>query len=221
MPARRSPIPAKSPKKPRRTRRPPAAKRPRAARARPLREQPLGAGVGDPFAVRRLGIPPQQSRARPQSRVREMSWAQFGEVARELAERIAARFQPDVVLGVVSGGVFVGGALAAALGAEFLPVKFDKKARPAREERLPSLAGRRVLAVDDVTVSGQTLGKARALATAAGAAEVRTAALVARPKRSKPDFCALETDEIVVFGWDYQLQAVAGSGPVDPGEVGV
>jgi len=223
-PARRSPIPAKSPKKPRRTRRPPAPKRrrpARAARKRPLREQPLGAGVGDPFAVRRLGIPPQQSRARPQSRVREMSWAQFGEVARELAERIAARFRPDVVLGVVSGGVFVGGALAAALGAEFLPVKFDKKARPAREERLPSLAGKRVLAVDDVTVSGQTLGKARALATAAGATEVRTAALVARPRRSKPDFCAMETDEIVVFGWDYQLQAVAGTGPVDPGEVGV
>jgi hypothetical protein len=187
---------------------------------RPRPEQPLGVGVGDAHAVRRLRIPPQQSRARPQSRVREISWAEFGDIARALAERIGRDFRPQVILGVVNGGVFVGGALAAALQAELLPVKIEKRSRIAGE-RLPSLAGKKVLAVDDVTSSGQTLGKATALALQAGAAEVRTAALVVRPRGNKTDFHAMETDEVVVFGWDYQLQGDPGPGPGDPGEVGV
>ena len=194
--------------------------RPARRRARPLREQPLGAGVGDAQAVRRLGIPARQSRARPQTRVREISWAEFGGIARDLAEAVGRRYRPDVVLGVVNGGVFVGGALAASLGAEFLSAKIEKSSRVAGE-RLPPLTGKRVLAVDDVTVSGQTLGKATALALQAGAAEVRTAALVVRPRGNRTDFHAIETDEVVVFGWDYQLHAGGGTGPGDAGEVGV
>jgi hypoxanthine phosphoribosyltransferase len=152
--------------------------------------------------------------------VREVSWAQFGEVARELADDIRRSFRPDVILGVVNGGVFLGGALAASFQAEFVPVRIEKRSRIAGE-KLPSLKGKRVLAVDDVTVSGQTLGKATGLALQAGATEVRTAALVVRPRGHKADFHAMETEEIVVFGWDYQLHADPGAGPVDPGEVGV
>jgi hypothetical protein len=50
---------------------------------------------------------------------------------------------------------------------------------------------------------------------------VRTAVLVSRRKGgARPDFAALETDELILFGWDYQLDS-AGAGPIDPGEVGV
>jgi hypoxanthine phosphoribosyltransferase len=150
----------------------------------------------------------------------EISWAQFGDLAREMAERIAARFRPEVILGVVNGGVFLGGALAASLQAEFHSLKFSRPGRLAPGDRLPPLAHKRVLVVDDVTVSGRTLGGARALAERAGAAEARTAALVMRPGRSRPDFFALETDDLVVFGWDYALLA-PGSGSGDPGDVGV
>lgn len=196
----------------------PAARK-RAAHRAP-QEQPLGAGVGDAHAVRRLRIPPQQSRARPQSKVREVSWVQFGDLARDLADRIAGRYRPEVILGVVNGGVFLGGALAGSFQAEFVPVKIDKRSGLSAE-RLPSLSGKKVLAVDDVTVSGQTLSRARSLAEKAGAVEVRTCALVVRPKGSHSDFFAMETDEVVVFGWDYQLDAGAGAGSADPGEVGV
>jgi hypoxanthine phosphoribosyltransferase len=188
--------------------------------ARVPREQPLGAGVGDAHAVKRLRIPPQQSRARPQSKVREVSWVQFGDIARDLADRIAPRYRPEVVLGVVNGGVFLGGALAGSFQAELVPVKMDKRSG-LPVERLPSMAGKKVLVVDDVTVSGRTLSRASLAAEKAGAAEVRTCALVVRPTGSHSDFFALETDEVVVFGWDYQLHADAGSAGVDPGEVGV
>lgn len=177
--------------------------------------------MGDPFAVKRLGIPARQSRARPGGQVREISWARFGELAQELAERIAAGFRPDVILGVVNGGVFIGSALTGPLSAEFHPLRFAREGKLTPVGRLPTLQGKRVLVVDDVSVSGRTLGRARTLADKAGASEVRTCALVIRPGRSRPDFFSIETEELVVFGWDYQLQAEDQAGTVDPGEVGV
>ena len=75
----------------------------------------------------------------------------------------------------------------------------------------PDLSGKKVLVVDDVAASGATLAKARAVARKAGAREVRTAVLVVRPDGARPDFSFIETDELVLFGWDYQLDG-AGAG---------
>jgi len=184
-------------------------------------------GVADPFAVERLGIPPHQSRARPQKGVREIGWAAFGEMARELAGRIADAFHPDVVLGIAKGGVFVGGALAGALRADFFAIRLEERSRDREgagrleaREKLPDVKGKRVLVVDDVAATGRTLERARALVRKGKAREVRAAVLVVRPGGARPEYFSLETNELVVFGWDYQMTA-SGSGMGDPGEVGV
>jgi hypoxanthine phosphoribosyltransferase len=179
--------------------------------------------VGDAYAATRLGIPPR-SRA-PKKKVREIPWAAFGEMSRQLAARIGETFRPDLILGIAKGGVHVGGALAGSLACDFVPVRVERRSRdveplPGAVARLPTLKGKRVLVVDDVANTGGTLAKGRALARKAGARDVRTAVLVARPDGFRPDWHALETDALVLFGWDYQLHAVGG-GPVDPGEVGV
>ncbi len=182
--------------------------------------------MADAFAVQRLGIPAHVSRARPHKGVRELGWAPFGELAREMAARIAESFRPDVVLGIAKGGVFVGGALAGALRADFHAIRIERRsrdpkgsARPAAKEQLPSLRGKRVLVVDDVAATGRTLDKARALARRAGAKEVQAAVLVVRPGGARPEWFALETNELTVFGWDYQLDE--SSAGFDPGETGV
>ncbi len=180
--------------------------------------------MADSFAVSRLKIPARLTRP-PKKAMREIGWAAFGDIARQLAARIVERFRPDAVIGVAKGGVFVGGALAAALSADFFPVRVEKRRRdaeplPVAVSELPDLSGKRVLVVDDVCNTGRTLSKARLAARRAGAREVRTAVLVTRRGGARPDFHAIETDELVLFGWDYQLDA-AGGGPVDPGEVGV
>jgi hypoxanthine phosphoribosyltransferase len=179
--------------------------------------------MGDRFAMDRLAAPTRARRA-PKKAVRELGWAAFGEVARALAAKVAEDYRPSVVVGIAKGGVFVGGALAAALGADFYPVRIEKRRRdatqqPAAATELPPLGGRKVLVVDDVAATGATLARGRALARKAGAKDVRTAVLVARPRGARPDFAAFETDELVLFGWDYQLDMAGGSG--DPGEVGV
>jgi hypoxanthine phosphoribosyltransferase len=205
----------------------PAKRRPARSRSRARTgtpEQPLGVGVADGFALNRLAGGPRAKRG-PKKGLRELSWAAFGEVARALAGDIARRFRPAAVVGIAKGGVFVGGALSAALGAEFYPVRIEKRRRdagalPTAIQELPSLAGKKVLVVDDVASTGATLARARALARKAGAKEVRTAVLVARPRGARPDFCAFATDELMLFAWDYHLDA-ANTGPVDPGDVGV
>ncbi len=180
--------------------------------------------MADGFALRRLKAPARLSRT-PRKAVRELGWAAFGEVARQLAARISARDQPAVVLGIAKGGVFVGGALAAALQADFHAVRIEKRSRDAGSratpfEQLPDLTGKRVLVVDDVCTTGSTLAKARAVARKAGARQVQTAVLVKRPGGARPDWFAFETDQLVLFGWDYDLQAT-GSLTFDPGEAGV
>jgi len=174
--------------------------------------------VADAFAFQRLEVPPDGGARRD---VREVGWAEFGELARALAERIGTEFQPDVVLGVVNGGIFLGGALAAPFKAEFRPLRVRRFAGRSVADAVKGVRGKRVLVVDDVTVSGQTLTAARSSASRSGAAEVRTGALVVRPSRHRADFFALETDQLVVFGWDYQLHGDGGEPGGDPGEVGV
>lgn len=220
-PARRAPRPARSGR----------GARTSGRKATPARggqdSYPLGEGVADGFAMDRLAAPARMKRT-PKRAVRELGWAAFGEVARLLSGKIAVKFRPAAVIGVAKGGVFVGGAIAAVLGAEFYPVRIEKRRRdpapfPDAVVELPDLKGKKVLVVDDVAATGATLARARALARKAGAKEVRTAVLVARPRGARPDFAAYETDELVLFAWDYQLDATGSgtSGTSDPGEVGV
>lgn len=133
----------------------------------------------------------------------------------ELARAIRGSAKPQLVVGVAHGGVFVGGALARALGCEFVPVRITRRSRdtaPRAGPRGPKmlgqmpreLKGKRVLIVDDVAASGDTLELARTLARKAGARQVLTAVLLEREGGYTPDWSALESDELVIFPWDYQ-----------------
>jgi hypothetical protein len=155
--------------------------------------------------------------------VREFTWFEFAEVVRDLAASISAKFHPDIVLGVAKGGIALGGALAGPLQADFQPVRVEKRARDPNGRTtasVPDARGRAVLVVDDVCSTGKTLAKARELARRSGARDVRSAVLVVRPRGSRPDWFALETDEVIVFPWDYQHGYGVAQGD-DPGAMGV
>jgi len=178
--------------------------------------------VGDAYALERMGGLPEPVPAGSAGGVRELTWLEFGEVINDLANRVSERFQPQVILGVARGGILVGGALAAPMHAEFLPVRVEKRSRDKRAVptfKVPEAKGKKVLVVDDVTNSGETLAKAKALARRSGAREIQSAALVVRPGGSRPEWFALETAQLIVFPWDYQLDASGPHG--DPGSMGV
>lgn len=146
---------------------------------------------------------------KPETKLRELTWGEFDRLVQALAQRIRA-FKPQAVVGLVHGGVFVGGALASALKVEFFPLRVTQRSRDlgrvthASEELAPELAGRRVLVVDDVASSGDSLVFAGRLAKAHKVKALKTAALIARPGRFEPDYAAVESDEFFVFPWDYQ-----------------
>ena len=147
------------------------------------------------------------------STARELSWAEFDRIVQQLSRELSKKFRPDAVVGVAHGGVFVGGALASALKVEFYPVRISRRSRDqgvAAARKLTGvmpkgLKGRRVVIVDDIAASGDTLGLASELAKGVGAAKVATAALISRPKGFEPDFCWERTATFFVFPWDYDL----------------
>lgn len=163
---------------------------------------------------------PRQPTGKDQSRgrhagIRELTWAAFDKAVQELAGAILESFEPQAVVGVAHGGVFVGGALSSALGCEFFPVRISRRSRDAGGARATSspklagdmpreLKGRRVLIVDDVASSGDTLELASRLAHEVGAKQVKTACLVAKPVGFLPDYHALTSAGLVVFPWDYE-----------------
>ena len=151
-------------------------------------------------------------RSRSDASVSELSWASFDAHVQALARLILRSFAPEAVVGVAHGGVFVGGALASALNADFFPVRISRRSRdPSKRGNRPRLSGsmprelkgRRVLIVDDVAASGETLKLARKLVRKAGARVLRTATLVSRKDGYAADFSALSSEALVVFPWDY------------------
>lgn len=168
-------------------------------------------------------------RSRQRGAVRELSWAEFDRQVQALARAVLERFRPQAVVGVAHGGVFVGGALASALGCEHYPVRISRRSRDTdgrsanprlAGEMSRELKGLKVLVVDDIASSGDTLELACKLAREVGAVEVRTATLVTREGAFQPDFGALQTDELVVFPWDYSEVVDEARFDVDPDKAG-
>ena len=190
------------------TRRKPAArtrKRKAPTRGRSTRGAHLDAEV----------IPAGTDRSQQPHAARELSWSEFDTKVQALAARVQKSFKPDAVVGIAHGGVFVGGALASALARDFFPVRISRRSRdtvlasPRLAGAMPAeLAGRRVLIVDDIASSGDTLELASQLAKAAGAKQIATAALVSRPGGFRPDFHSEHSKEFFVFPWDYQQVAM-------------
>ncbi|TFD13255.1 phosphoribosyltransferase [Cryobacterium sp. TMT1-21] len=153
-----------------------------------------------------------------------LDWGVFADASRQLAmDVLASGFQPDVVIAIARGGLLLAGAMSYALGTKncgSINVQFYTGV----DERLPvpvlsgpmldapSLTGLRVLLVDDVSDSGNTLAMVVALLREA-ACEVRTATLFTKPRTVLvPDFTWCETDRWIVFPWS-SLPAVTV--PVD------
>jgi hypoxanthine phosphoribosyltransferase len=157
-------------------------------------------------------------------KVRELTWAEFDRMVQGLARSIQVTFRPQAVVGVAHGGVFAGGAIASALACEFYPVRISRRSRVKLKRKSPKLSGgmprelkgKRVLVVDDVAASGETLELACKLAVQVGAKEVTTATLVSREDGYQPSWSALTTKALVVFPWDYEPLTEDRRFDVDP-----
>jgi uncharacterized protein len=165
-----------------------------------------------------------QDRSRRSSTVPELSWVQLDALVHDLGREISKTFEPDLVVGIAHGGVFVGGALAAALVRPFQPLRISRRSRDTIVRRGPRMRGTmprevkgaRVLLVDDVVASGDTLTLAAKLARKAGARDVRTVTILCRDQGFTPDWTALVMEGPLVFPWDYRPVAEDGRFDLGP-----
>jgi hypoxanthine phosphoribosyltransferase len=143
----------------------------------------------------------------------EIDWTMFGELCRALALKVARDYDPEVIVGLTRAGVIPAAVVSSILGADFYVLRVSRKEgedtvreRPAVfSEVPPAVAGKRVLIVDEITTSGDTLRLALAAVRDRHPAEVRTATSFARTTGYRPDYAALTMDAFVIFPWDRQV----------------
>jgi hypoxanthine phosphoribosyltransferase len=143
----------------------------------------------------------------------EVDWAMFGELCRALALKVARDYAPEVVVGIERAGVIPAAVVASILRVDFHSMRITRRHDGEQERMRPEImsaaprevAGKRVLIVDEITTSGDTLRLALAAVRDVQPSEVRTATSFARTSGYRPDYAALTMDAFVIFPWDRQV----------------
>jgi uncharacterized protein len=156
--------------------------------------------------------PPPDPRVRAHEFL-ELDWEMFGELCRALAMRVSQDFAPEIVVGVARAGVIPAAIVASLLRIPFHAITISRRDGEEQVRECPEifsqipqgLEGKRVLLVDEIATSGDTLRIGVAALRQVHPAEIRTAVTFARPKGYRPDYMALETDTTVVFPWDVKV----------------
>jgi len=137
--------------------------------------------------------------------VLEIDWPLFGELCRALAVKVAREYDPEIVVGIAKAGVIPGAVIASILQREFVSMSVTRAsagAAPVLVSGPPaSVAGRRVLLVDETCDTGHTLKLALNEVRAVGPAEVRTAVSF-RTGPFDPDFYSFSTEKAIILPWD-------------------
>jgi uncharacterized protein len=156
----------------------------------------------------------------------DLSWQAFGEASRELAKAIAADgFEPDLILSIARGGLFLAGALGYALGVKNLHVMnvefYDGVGTtldmPVMLPPVPSavdFSAKKVLIADDVADSGRTIELVHTFVKD-HVDEVRTVVIYEKPRSViKCDYVWKRTDRWINFPWSCEDPVVQRAGLV-------
>jgi len=140
----------------------------------------------------------------------EISWERYGKMVKNLAKRAKDEFNPDCVVGNSKGGCIIGGTIAAILRKDFYPMRISRRTKDRvafkkpRVSVLPpkDVAGKKVLLVDDMAVSGETLKMAGKILKQKKAKSIKTLTLARHKDSFAPDFYGLSSDDCIIFPWD-------------------
>ncbi len=145
--------------------------------------------------------------------IRPISWTDFHGLCKGLAQAIAP-YAPEIILPVGRGGYYPGTLIAHLLRAEVYPVRLSRRVNDVVRHEVPRwllrppamVRGRRVLIVDEIASTGETLRIVRAEAERLGARAVRGAVLYAHTWGvDAPDYIGLITDELLLNPWDREI----------------
>jgi hypoxanthine phosphoribosyltransferase len=155
-----------------------------------------------------------------------LTYPLFGQAVRELAQTIADDgYEPDIILSIARGGLFVAGGLGYALDVKNLHVMnvefYEGVGRtldlPVMLPPLPNVVDfsqKRILVADDVADTGRTLKLVHDFC-ADHAAEVRSAVIYEKPASLvKCEYVWKTTDRWINFPWSADPPVVRRAGQI-------
>jgi hypoxanthine phosphoribosyltransferase len=152
-----------------------------------------------------------------------LTWEAFGKAARELAQAVVdSGYRPDLIMSITRGGLLPAGAISYAMGiknlhiinVEFYTGVDTRLPMPVLLPPVPSaidLSGQRVLIIDDVADTGETLRMVRDFC-AEHVAETRTAVLYEKPQSVVTcDYVWRRSSDWISFPWSSEPPFVGES----------
>jgi uncharacterized protein len=145
--------------------------------------------------------------------VRTFSWKDFVQLSNELAEKLELA-GVEMIVGIARAGLLPATLVACSLRCEMYPVRVTRRvqdevrfATPVwRVPVSPEVSGKVVAIVDEIADTGETLALVAEEVRALHASRVFTTCLVSHTwAQPAPDFCALVSDELVIFPWDQRV----------------
>ena len=144
---------------------------------------------------------------------RPISWQDFVGVTKGLA-LAAARFDPEIILGIARGGLYAGTLLSHLLQKEFYSIRLTRRlndrvvydsprwlVRPP-----PEVKDSRVLIVDEICSQGVTLRMAKEEVASLQAQDIRTAVMYTHTwGQHIPDYIGIVSDELILNPWDREI----------------
>ncbi len=145
--------------------------------------------------------------------VTRLDWDDVMTMCRELAERIHREYDPDIIIGIAKAGVIPGAIIASMLRKDFFPIRLSRRVKDRVVREKPAVLipvpdeveGKLVLIVDEIAATGETMRLAVGEARKKGAKKVKTATLYVHTESWRPNWTALETDDLIVQPWDFEV----------------
>lgn len=132
-----------------------------------------------------------------------MNWAELDQEIRQLAQKIAEK--PDIIVGVVRGGLVPARLLAARLNVKDMYAVTVKKVGDSRKvtsEISEEIEGKHILLVEDILETGKSLVVAKEYLESKGAS-VKTACLYTMQQTEiVPDYFLNQISEVQKFPWE-------------------
>lgn len=142
------------------------------------------------------------------------SWESVEQLSRKLAGKVTmSGFNPEILVAIIRGGLFPALVISHELdNKELYAVKcihYDeaecKKAELVFQQDLPKelCAGKRVLLIDEIADSGESLEMVREILERQKPKEIRTAVLHCKPSSKViPDYFEKQSSEWIVYPWE-------------------
>ncbi|PJE72764.1 MAG: hypothetical protein COV00_03555 [Candidatus Tagabacteria bacterium CG10_big_fil_rev_8_21_14_0_10_40_13] len=145
--------------------------------------------------------------------IKKISWIEFHKMCSDLAERIAQE-NFDIVIGIAKAGLLPAVLVATMIRKEFFPIRITRRRndyvkwkKPVWKVDVPNEVSKvKVLIVDEIADTGETLSLVSKRIKEKGAKDIKTAALVTHSwAKPKPDYFNLESDKLIIFPWNTKI----------------